>query len=29
MIEYREARSDEIEFISKLATLSFGHYPFF
>lgn len=29
MIEYREARPDEVEFISKLATLSFGHYPFF
>ncbi len=29
MIEYREARPDEAAYISKLATLSFGHYPFF
>ncbi len=29
MIEYREARHDEIEYISRLATVSFGHYPFF
>ena len=29
MIEYREAKRDEIEYISKLAALSFGHYPFF
>ncbi len=29
MIEYREARPNEAAYISKLATLSFGHYPFF
>ena len=29
MIEYREAKRDEIAYISKLAALSFGHYPFF
>ncbi len=29
MIEYREARCDEIEYIARLTTLSFGHYPFF
>lgn len=29
MIEYREARQDEAEYIARLAALSFGHYPFF
>lgn len=29
MIEYREAKNNEIEYIARLATVSFGRYPFF
>ena len=29
MITYREARKEEISYIAKLSTVSFGYYPFF